>query len=118
MSFDDAATLHVLRAIGVTYAELSLMFGERNSRVTQVLEGDLYGGSWESALERLERHEYWHPRVASFAEQLGSVTLAIAVRANDPARRSYQRSLKRLRKTTIPFVTERRLWELATRRAG
>ena len=54
----------------------------------------------------------------ALAEQLGSATLVIAVRANDPARRRYHRTLKRLRKTTIPFVTDRPVWELRSRRAG
>jgi hypothetical protein len=115
MTFDDAVTLHVLRATGSTYAELCRLFGDNSSRVTQVLDGDLYHGSWEAALERLRRGDYWRPEIVDLVERLGAQTLIIATKACDPAKRRYNR----LRRTTIPFVAERPVRELPrARRAG
>ncbi len=119
MTFEDAATLHVLRATGSTYAELCRLFGDHSWRLTQVLEGDLYDGSWEAALERLGRGEYWHPLIVDLVGRLGARTLIIATEACNPMKRRYQRTVKRLRKSAIPFVAERPVWELPrARRTG
>jgi hypothetical protein len=112
ISFDDAAAIHALRAAGIIYAELGRLFQQPAGRVTQVLMGELHDGSWVIAVERLERGEYWHPRIAELAATMGHEVLLTAARAGDPARRRYLLKLKRLRKTTIPFVAERPTWEL------
>jgi len=111
MTFEDAVMLHVLRAAGVTYAELSRTFNEHTGRVTQVLEGEFYGDSWMAAIDRLEAGAVWDSRVTGLVARLGAEALLAAVKAGDPARRRYNRKLKRLRKTTIPFVTQRPAWE-------
>ncbi len=115
-TFDDAMAIHVLRAAGVTYSELSLLFGEHSSRITQILDGELHQGSWEAALERLERGDYWHPRIVELAGKVGGfILLIVATKAADPAARRHQNVLRRLRKTTIPFA--RRPARITARRA-
>jgi hypothetical protein len=104
LTFDDAMTIHVLRAEGFTYEELRRLFGEHTSRVVQVLDGALHPGSWEAALDRLTRGNYWHPRIVTLILALGGVEpLIAATRAADPVRRRHQQALKRLRKHSIPF---------------
>jgi hypothetical protein len=104
VTFEDAMTVLVLRAVGVTYRELCLLFGEHSSRMTQILDGELHGGSWEAALQHLARGDYWHPKIVELAGKFGGSALLIAAtKAADPARRRHQRMLKRLRKITIPF---------------
>ncbi|MDB5396693.1 MAG: hypothetical protein JWM91_4199 [Rhodospirillales bacterium] len=104
MTFDDAMTVHVLRAEGFTYGELCRLFGDHTSRITQVLDGKLHPGSWDQALERLARGNYWHPRiVAMVVAEGGAEPLIAATKAADPAKRRYQQSLKRLNRFSIPF---------------
>jgi hypothetical protein len=104
MTFDDAMTVHVLRAEGFTYSELCALFSDHVSRIIQVLDGTLHPGSWESALERLERGNYWHPRIVALVLNFGGPQpLIAATRAANPARRRHQQELKRLRKISIPF---------------
>lgn len=110
MSFEDAMTVHVLRAEGFTYAELCHLFGDPTSRVTQVLDGLLHPGSWESALEHLIRGHYWHPRIVALVLSLGGpAPLIVATRAADPAHRRYQQAVKRMRRLSIPFCRRRQV---------
>jgi hypothetical protein len=103
-SFEDAMSIHVLRAEGFTYSELSTLFGENASRIIQVLDGTIHPGSWEAALEKLERGVYWHPRVVAMILNLGGPEpLIAATKAANPAYRRHQQALKRLRKISIPF---------------
>ena len=55
VTFEDAMTIHVLRAAGLTYSQLSSLVGEHSGRVTQILDGDLHAGSWETAVRTLVR---------------------------------------------------------------
>ncbi len=108
ISFDDAMTIHVLRAEGFTYVELCRLFGDNTSRVTQVLDGVLHSGSWEAALEQLTRGHYWHPRIVALVLNLGGpAPLIVATKAADPAHRRYQQTVKRIRKLSIPFCRRR-----------
>jgi len=110
ISFDDAMTIHVLRAEGFTYVELCQLFGDHSSRVSQVLDATLHSGSWEAALEHLARGHYWHPRIVALILSLGGpAPLIAATRAADPAHRRYQRTLKRIRKASIPFCRRRQV---------
>ena len=104
MTFEDAMTVHVLRAEGFTYSELSVLFGDHASRLVQVLDGTLHPGSWEAALDKLSRGIYWHPRIVALVLSLGGPQpLIAATRAANPAYRRHQQELKRLRKISIPF---------------
>lgn len=104
ITFEDAMAVHVMRAMGATYSELCLLLGEHSTRVTQILEGELHQGSWEAALERLEQDDYWHPSVIDLADKFeGSAPLIAATKAAAPAARRHRRTLKRLRKITIPY---------------
>lgn len=104
MTFEDAMTVHVLRAEGFTYGELCTLFGDHASRIIQVLDGTLHPGSWEAALEKLGRGVYWHPRIVALVLSFGgSQPLIAATKAANPAHRRHQQELKRLRKISIPF---------------
>ena len=104
MSFEDAMSIHVLRAEGFTYSELCSLFGDHASRVIQVLDGTFHPGSWEAALDKLERGIYWHPRIVALVMSLGgSQPLIASTKAANPAYRRHQQALKRLRKISIPF---------------
>jgi hypothetical protein len=104
MSFEDAMTVHVLRAEGFTFVELCGLFGDPSSRIGQVLDGTLYPGSWDAALEHLGRGHYWHPRIVALVMAVGGAApLIAATQAADPAHRRFEQSLKRIRKTSIPF---------------
>ena len=104
MTFDDAMTVHVLRAEGFTFSELSGLFGDHASRIIQILDGTLHAGSWEAALDKLERGVYWHPRIVALVLSFGGPQPMIAAtKAANPAHRRHQQELKRLRKISIPF---------------
>ena len=104
MSFEDAMSVHVLRAEGFTYSELCALFGDSPSRVIQVLDGTLHAGSWDAALDKLSRSVYWHPRIVALVLSLGGPQpLIAATKAANPAHRRHQQELKRLRKISIPF---------------
>jgi hypothetical protein len=104
MSFEDAMSIHVLRAEGFTYSELCALFEDHASRIIQVLDGTLHPGSWEAALDKLERSVYWHPRIVALVMSFGGPKpLIAATKAANPAYRRHQQALKRLRKISIPF---------------
>jgi hypothetical protein len=104
ITFDDAMTVHVLRAEGFTYSELCRLFDENTARITQILDGTLHPGSWESALDHLVRGCYWHPRIVALVlAEGGPAPLILATRAADPAHRRFQQVLKRANKFSIPF---------------
>lgn len=104
MSFEDAMSVHVLRAEGFTYSELCALFGDRANRVIQVLDGTVHPGSWEAALDKLSRGVYWHPRIVALVLSLGGPQpLIAATKGANPAYRRHQQELKRLRKISIPF---------------
>ncbi len=104
MSFDDAMTIHVLRAHGLTYRELERVVGDHPTRMSKVLDGTLHEGSWAAALARLSLGDCWHPTVADIVGQHGSERVLSGMKNADPRRRNYEQRLKRLRKGTIPFV--------------
>lgn len=113
MTFDDAMTVHVLRAQGITFRELCGLVGDNSGRVTQVLDGTLYPTSWAEAVERLSLGRYWHPRIAGLVTDMGGAEpLVAATRAADPARRRFRRSLKRASRFAIPFCRRQARWTL------
>jgi hypothetical protein len=104
LSFDDAMTIHVLRAHGLTYRELERVVGDHPTRMSKVLNGTLHEGSWDEAVERLSRGQCWHPTVADLVGQHGTERIISTIRSADPRRRRYNQRLKQLRKGQIPFV--------------
>jgi hypothetical protein len=111
MTFEDAMTVHVLRAEGFTYNELCSLFDDNAGRIIQVLDGVLQPGSWEAALDKLERGIYWHPRIVALVLSFGGPQPMIAAtKAANPAHRRHQQELKRLRKISIPFCRRAPRW--------
>ena len=104
LSFQDAMSVHVLRAHGAIYSELTRLFGANPARFHEILSGTLYPGSWESAVERLSYDgEVWHPEVAVLVERLGRSQVLATVKTANPSKRRFQKELKRLRKTTLVY---------------
>lgn len=103
-AFDNAMSVHVLHAEGVSYRELGLMFGWNPARLMKILDGTAFEGSWDAALQRLGQGEPWHPRIAELAGRWGRDRLLASTRAADPRRRLYQQRVKRLIKCGIPYV--------------
>ncbi len=93
MTFDDAMTIHVLRAHGLTYRELERVVGDHPTRMSKVLDGTLHEGSWAAALARLSLGESWHPTVADIVGQHGSEGVLSGMKNADPLRRNYEQRL-------------------------
>jgi hypothetical protein len=91
-------TVHVLRAQGVLFAGLTCLFGANPARFHEILCGDAYPESWEEAVLRLSKGEIWHDEIAGFVEQFGLTTVLAALRGANPAKKRFQRELKRQRR--------------------
>ncbi len=101
-------SVHVLRAHGVIFSELTQLFGVNPARFHEILCGKLHPGSWEAALNRLREGESWHPSISALIERLGRDEVIEMVQAASPTKRQFQRQLKRLRKsTTLPGIARR-----------
>jgi hypothetical protein len=103
LSFEDAMSVHVLRAQGVIFAKLTCMFGVNPARFHEILCGDAFPESWEAALLRLSKGEIWHPEIAGYVDRYGHATVLAAVRGANPAKKRFQRELKRQRRW-VTFV--------------
>jgi hypothetical protein len=71
LTFEDAMSVHVLRAHGVIFSDLNRQFGVNPARFYEILCGVLFPGSWEAATERLNARQTWHPEVTRLVEQGG-----------------------------------------------
>ncbi len=78
-------TVHVLRAQGVLFANLTCLFGANPE-------------SWEEAVLRLSKGEVWHAEIAKFIDRFGRDTVLAALRGANPAKKRFQRELKRQRR--------------------
>ncbi len=96
-------SVHVLRAHGVIFSELTQLFGVNPARFHEILCGNLHPGSWEAAVNRLQTGEPWHPSIAALIERLGLDQVIGVVQAASPTKRQFQQQLKRLRKSTPLF---------------
>jgi hypothetical protein len=96
-------SVHVLRAHGVIFSDLTQLFGANPARFHEILCGNLHPGSWEAAVDRLQTGEPWNPSVAALIERLGRHEVVETVKAASPTKRQFQQQLKRLRKST-PFA--------------
>jgi hypothetical protein len=96
-------SVHVLRAHGAIYSELTRSFGANPARFHEILTGGLYPGSWEAAVDRLARGDVWHPEIAKLVERHGRAQVLATVKGSNPTKRRFQKELKRLRKTSLVY---------------
>ncbi len=99
LTFEDAMAVHVLRAQGVIFSELTRIFGANPARFHEILCGNLYPGSWDAAVERLAAGQIWHPEMGRLIERLGRDRVSEALSAASPKKKQFQKELKRLRKS-------------------
>jgi hypothetical protein len=110
LTFEDAMSVHVLRAHGMIFSELTRVFGANPARYHEILCGNLYPESWAAAVEHLASGRSWHPEVARLVEQLGLAAVYDALSAANPTKSQYQKLLKKLRKSApIPSLVKRRV---------
>ena len=99
LTFEDAMSVHVLRAHGVIFSELKRLFGVNPARFYEILCGALFPGSWEAATERLNAQETWHPEIARLVEQHGYGPVLAALAGANPNKKHFEKELRRLRKS-------------------
>jgi hypothetical protein len=121
LTLEDAMSVHVLRADGMIFSELTRRFGANPARFHEILCGKLYPESWGLAVRRLEMNDPWHAEIAQLLESRGAGVVLAALNAVNPSKRRYQNELKRLRKSAPPtaYVTvSRGLDRGVSRRTG
>ncbi len=99
LTFEDAMSVHVLRAHGVIFSDLKRLFGVNPARFYEILCGAAFPGSWEAAAERLTARQAWHPDVARLAEQHGYDKVLATLVAANPNKKQFEKELRRLRKS-------------------
>ena len=99
LTFEDAMSVHVLRAHGVIFSELKRLFGVNPARFYEILCGALFPGSWEAASDRLNAQETWHPEIARLVEQHGYGPVLAALAGANPNKKHFEKELRRLRKS-------------------
>ncbi len=102
LTFEDAMSVHVLRAHGVIFTDLKRLFGVNPARFYEILCGALLPGSWEAAVERLTVHETWHPDVARLVALHGCDRVLATLMSANPNKKQFEKELRRLRKSA-PF---------------
>jgi len=94
LTFEDAMAVHVLRAQGLIYSDLTCVFGANPARFHEILCGNLHPGSWEEAVARLTRGDSWHPEITRIVALRGNqAVLQLLIEAN-PSKKRLQRQLK------------------------
>ncbi len=99
LTFEDAMSVHVLRAHGVIFSELKRLFGVNPARFYEILCGALFPGSWEAATQRLTASETWCPEIARLVEQHGYGPVLAALAGANPNKKNFEKELRRLRKS-------------------
>ena len=99
LTFEDAMSVHVLRAHGVIFSELKRLFGVNPARFYEILCGALFPGSWEAATDRLNAQETWCPEIARLVEQHGYGSVLAALASANPNKKHFEKELRRLRKS-------------------
>jgi len=99
LTFEDAMSVHVLRAHGVIFTDLTRLFGVNPARFYEILCGALLPGSWEAAVERLAAHETWHPDIARLVAEHGYEQVLATMLAANPNKKQFEKELRRLRKS-------------------
>src|ERR1700744_1874626 len=98
-AFEDAISVHVLRAHGVIFSDLKRLFGVNPARFYEILCGALFPGSWEAATERLTAQETWCPEIARLIERHGYGPVLAALAGANPNKKNFEKELRRLRKS-------------------
>lgn len=83
-------TIHVHRAQRCTYVELIRRFGNYPGAFAGVLAGKLHNGSWEAAVDKLSRGDYWHPEIALMIDDRGHLPLLTALKAAQPKSKTFR----------------------------
>lgn len=99
LTFEDAMSVHVLRAHGYIFSELTCLFGVNPARFHEILRGALFPGSWEAATERLVAQETWCPEITRLVEQHGYGPVLAALAGANPNKKHFEKELRRLRKS-------------------
>jgi hypothetical protein len=102
LTFEDAMSVHVLRAQGVIFSDLKRLFGVNPARFYEILCGNLFPGSWEAATERLATGETWHEEITQAVAKRGLDQTLAALTAANPNKKQFEKELRRLRKAA-PF---------------
>jgi len=102
LTFEDAMSVHVLRAHGVIFSDLKRLFGVNPARFYEILCGAALPGSWEAATERLTAHQTWHIEVARLVERHGYDKVLATLATANPNKKQFEKELRRLRKAA-PF---------------
>jgi hypothetical protein len=95
-------SVHVFRAQGMIFSDLTRRFGANPARFHEILSGKLHPGSWEMAVDRIAKHDPWHDDIAHLLLASGQTALLDALGAANPAKRRFQQQLKRLRRSAPP----------------
>jgi hypothetical protein len=99
LTFEDAVSVHVLRAHGTIFSELTRIFGANPARFHEILCGDLFPGSWEEAVQRLAAGECWRPDISDLIDRHGRERVLASVMAASPAKKKFERQRKRFLKS-------------------
>ena len=99
LTFEDAMSVHVLRAHGVIFSDLKRVFGVNPARFYEILCGALFPGSWEAATDRLTAEETWHPEIARLVAEHGYGPVLAALAGANPNKKHFEKELRRLRKS-------------------
>lgn len=104
LNFQDAMSVHVLRAHGTLFSELTQIFHANPARFHEILHGSLHPDSWEKALQSLAIEEFWSPSVKDLVDRFGLTSVIEKTQSANPRKRQFARRLKRARKFA-PVVT-------------
>ncbi len=102
LAFEDAMSVHVLRARGMIFSDLTCRFGANPARFHEILSGKLHPGSWERAVELISQGHAWNAEIAELVESFGRDRILAALKATNPVTRRFRQQLKRLRKISPP----------------
>jgi hypothetical protein len=95
-------SVHVLRAQGTIFSDLTRRFGANPARFHEILSGRLHPGSWEMAVDRIAKNDPWNDDITQLLLASGQTAVLDALSAANPAKRRFQQQLKRLRRSAPP----------------
>jgi hypothetical protein len=97
-------SVHVLRAHGYLFSELTQIFRANPARFHEILHGRLHPDSWEKALQSLAIEDVWNEAVKDLVDRFGLINVIEKTQSADPRKRQFAQRLKRARKFA-PVVT-------------
>jgi hypothetical protein len=101
ISFERAMSIHVLRACGWIFSDLTALYRANPGRFAEILDGKLHPGSWETALAELKSGRTWSPEVEELVATRGLESVFRSLAAADPSVRRAKKTLKRLKMSWI-----------------